>query len=421
LRLCPAVTKKVRDLGLADLFEQVEMPLVEVLSDMEQRGVLVDLQLLRDMSKEFETLAAQSEDRIYKLAGDRFNINSPKQLQVILFDKLRLAKGRKTKEGYSTDVEVLTALAQTHELPAEILAYRGISKLKSTYVDALPAMVHPQTGRIHTSYNQTVTATGRLSSSNPNLQNIPIRMPEGRRIRQTFIAPPGFVLVSADYSQIELHVLAHLSGDEALIDVFDAGEDIHTRTASALFGVFPEMVSPDMRRRAKVINFGVIYGMSPFGLSKELGIGQAEAREYIDNYFDRYKGVRRFLDEILENARRDKYVCTLLNRRRYIPEIASSNAAIRQFAERTAINAPIQGTAADLIKIAMINLHTLLKKRRSKTSMIMQVHDELVFEVPEAEKDDVMALVKREMEGVVKLRVPLKVEIAAGKNWDEAH
>jgi len=421
LRLFPAVTTKIRNLGLADLFEQVEMPLVEVLSDMEQRGVLVDLQLLRDMSKEFETLAAQSEDRIYKLAGERFNINSPKQLQVVLFDKLKLAKGRKTKEGYSTDVEVLTALALTHELPAEILAYRGISKLKSTYIDALPAMVHPQTGRIHTSYNQTVTATGRLSSSNPNLQNIPIRTPEGRRIRQTFIAPPGFVLVSADYSQIELHVLAHLSGDEALIDVFDAGEDIHTRTASALFGVFPEMVSPDMRRRAKVINFGVIYGMSPFGLSKELGIGQAEAKEYIDNYFDRYRGVRRFLDEILENARRDKYVCTLLNRRRYIPEIASSNAAIRQFAERTAINAPIQGTAADLIKVAMINLHTLLKKRHPKASMIMQVHDELVIEAPKAEKGDIMALVKREMEGVVKLRVPLKVEINAGKNWDEAH
>ena len=341
-------------------------------------------------------------------------------MQAILFDKLKLAKGRKTKEGYSTDVEVLTALALTHDLPGEILAYRSISKLKSTYIDALPAIVHPQTGRIHTSYNQTVTATGRLSSSNPNLQNIPIRTPEGKRS----VRPSSHRRASsglADYSQIELHVLAHLSGDEVLIDVFEAGEDIHTRTASALFGVFPEMVSPDMRRRAKVINFGVIYGMSPFGLSKGLGIGQPEARDYIDNYFNRYRGVRRFLDEILENARRDKYVCTLLNRRRYIPEIASSNAAIRQFAERTAINAPIQGTAADLIKIAMINLHHLLKKHHPKASMIMQVHDELVFEVPEAEKEEVMALVKREMEGVVKLRVPLKVEIAAGKNWDEAH
>ena len=421
LRLCPILTEKIRELGLKDLYEQVEMPLVEVLAAMEQKGVLIDLKHLREMSGQFDHLLAQSEERIYKLAGERFNINSPKQLQVILFEKLKLAKGRKIKEGYSTDVEVLMALAQTHELPAEILAYRSISKLKSTYVDALPAMVHPQTERIHTSYNQTVTATGRLSSSNPNLQNIPIRTPEGRRIRQAFIAPTGSVLVSADYSQIELHVLAHLSGDEALIEVFEAGEDIHTLTASALFGVFPEMVSADMRRRAKVINFGVIYGMSPFGLSKELGIGQAEAREYIDNYFDRYKGVRKFLDEILENARRDKYVCTLLNRRRYIPEIASSNAAIRQFAERTAINAPIQGTAADLIKIAMINLHHLLEKRHSRARMIMQVHDELVFEVPEAEKDEIMALVKREMEGVVKLRVPLKVEINAGKNWDEAH
>jgi DNA polymerase-1 len=421
LRLCPILSGRIKDVALEDLYRKVEMPLVEVLALMEQKGVLIDLNLLQEMSGQFESLLSQSEERIYSLAGERFNINSPKQLQVILFDKLKLAKGRKIKEGYSTDVEVLTALAQTHDLPAEILAYRSISKLKSTYIDALPAIVHPQTGRIHTSYNQTVTATGRLSSSNPNLQNIPIRTPEGRRIRQAFIAPEGFVLVSADYSQIELHVLAHLSGDEALIEVFEAGEDIHTRTASALFGVFPEMVSPDMRRRAKVINFGVIYGMSPFGLSKELGIGQAEARDYIDNYFDRYRGVRRFLDEILENARRDKYVCTLLNRRRYIPEIASSNAAIRQFAERTAINAPIQGTAADLIKIAMINLHNLLKKHHSKASMIMQVHDELVFEVPAAEKDEIMALVKREMEGVVKLRVPLKVEIAAGKNWDEAH
>jgi DNA polymerase-1 len=420
-RLCPILSGRIKDVALEDLYRKVEMPLVEVLALMEQKGVLVDLNLLQEMSGQFESLLSQSEERIYSLAGERFNINSPKQLQVILFDKLKLAKGRKIKEGYSTDVEVLTALAQTHDLPAEILAYRSISKLKSTYIDALPAIVHPQTGRIHTSYNQTVTATGRLSSSNPNLQNIPIRTPEGRRIRQAFIASEGFVLVSADYSQIELHVLAHLSGDEALIEVFEAGEDIHTRTASALFGVFPEMVSPDMRRRAKVINFGVIYGMSPFGLSKELGIGQAEAREYIDNYFDRYRGVRRFLDEVLEDARRDKYVCTLLNRRRYIPEIASSNAAVRQFAERTAINAPIQGTAADLIKIAMINLHNLLKKHHSKASMIMQVHDELVFEVPMAERDEVMALVKREMEGVVKLRVPLKVEIAAGKNWDEAH
>ncbi|HET6488966.1 MAG TPA: DNA polymerase I [Syntrophales bacterium] len=421
LRLSPILSGRIRDLGLDDLYRKVELPLVEVLALMEQKGVLIDLKLLHEMSGHFETLLSQSEERIYGLAGEHFNINSPKQLQAILFDKLKLAKGRKTKEGYSTDVEVLTTLALTHDLPAEILAYRSISKLKSTYIDALPAIVHPQTGRIHTSYNQTVTATGRLSSSNPNLQNIPIRTSEGKRIRQAFIAPEGFVLVSADYSQIELHVLAHLSGDEALIDVFEAGEDIHTRTASALFGVFPEMVSPDMRRRAKVINFGVIYGMSPFGLSKELGIGQPEAKDYIDNYFDRYRGVRRFLDEILENARRDKYVCTLLNRRRYIPEIASSNSAIRQFAERTAINAPIQGTAADLIKIAMINLHHLLKKHHPKTSMIMQVHDELVFEVPEAERDDVMALVKREMEGVVKLRVPLKVEIAAGKNWDEAH
>jgi len=421
LAIRPLAGERIREAGLGDLYGNVEMPLVEVLAAMEQRGVLVDQRRLGEMSGQFERLLSRSEEKIYGLAGERFNINSPRQLQVILFDKLKLAKGRKIKEGYSTDVDTLTALARSHELPAEILAYRSIAKLKSTYVDALPAMVHPQTGRIHTSYNQTVTATGRLSSSNPNLQNIPVRTPEGRRIRQAFVAPEGSVLVSADYSQIELHVLAHLSGDEALIEVFEAGEDVHTRTASALFGVFPEMVSPDMRRRAKVINFGVIYGMSPFGLSRELGIGQAEAKEYIDSYFDRYKGVRRFLDGILEEARRDRYVCTLLNRRRYIPEITSSNAALRQFAERTAINAPIQGTAADLIKIAMINLHGLLKKRHPKASMIMQVHDELVFEAPEAEKEALMALVKREMEGLMTLRAPLKVEIRAGQNWDEAH
>jgi len=342
-------------------------------------------------------------------------------LQAILFEKLKLPKGKKTKEGYSTDVDVLSDLARSHELPAEILAYRSLSKLKSTYVDALPALINPQTGRIHTSYNQTVAATGRLSSSNPNLQNIPIRTLEGKRIRQAFIAAPDCVLISADYSQIELRVLAHLSEDETLLEAFASNEDIHTRTASDVFGVFPQMVSPDMRRQAKVINFGILYGMSAFGLAKELGVPQKIAQAYIDGYFARYKKVRDYLDGILEGARRDGFVCTLLNRRRYLPELKSNVPAIRQFAERMAINAPIQGSAADLIKIAMVNIDRLLAKNNLSARLIMQVHDELVVEAPVKEKEEVMELVKREMEEVIKLKVPLKVEIATGKNWDEAH
>ena len=413
--------EKIDREGFSDLYHQVEMPLVSILASMEKKGVLLDLKLLKEMSGELEQLLSLSEDKIYRLAKEKFNINSPKQLQVILFDKLGLPKGRKTKEGYSTDVDVLASLALTHELPAEILAYRSLAKLKSTYIDALPALVNRETGRVHTSYNQTVTATGRLSSSNPNLQNIPIRTLEGKRIRQAFIAPPGWEIVSADYSQIELRILAHLSDDKVLIEAFTSGEDIHSRTASNIFGIFPEMVNADMRRQAKVINFGILYGMSAFGLSRELGVPQRLAQVYIDEYFNRYQGVRNYLDKIIYNAKADGYVKTLLNRRRYLPEINSSNAAIRQFAERMAVNTPIQGTAADLIKIAMINISTLLKKKRLSSCMIMQVHDELVFEVPSTEKHEVMSLVRKEMEEVIELNVPLKVDIASGKNWDEAH
>ncbi|MEI8173749.1 MAG: DNA polymerase I [Deltaproteobacteria bacterium] len=419
--LTDTLTEKIDHERFKDLFHRVEMPLVSILASMEKKGVLLDIKLLKDMSEESEQLLSLSEAKIYQLAGEKFNVNSPKQLQVILFDKLGLPKGRKTKEGYSTDVDVLTNLAMSHELPAEILAYRSLAKLKSTYIDALPALVHPETGRVHTSYNQTVTATGRLSSSNPNLQNIPIRTLEGKRIRQAFIAPEGWNIVSADYSQIELRILAHLSGDEALIEAFTSGEDIHSRTASSIFGVFPEMINADMRRQAKVINFGILYGMSPFGLSRELGISQKLAQDYIDEYFNKYKGVRIFLDSILENARRDGYVSTLLNRRRYLPEINSANATVRQFAERMAFNAPIQGTAADLIKVAMINISTRFAERRLLACMIMQVHDELVFEVPSAEREELMNLVKKEMEGVIQLNVPLRVDIASGRNWDEAH
>ncbi|MBN1365567.1 MAG: DNA polymerase I [Syntrophaceae bacterium] len=421
LELAPEIIAQLKKIDALELYIKVEMPLLHVLADMEKKGVLIDTKILKQMSTDLGQLMSISEEKIHRLAGEKFNINSPKQLQSILFEKLKLPAGKKTKEGYSTDVDVLTDLARSHELPAEILAYRSLAKLKSTYVDALPALINPQTGRIHTSYNQTVTATGRLSSSNPNLQNIPIRTLEGKRIRQAFIADPDCLLISADYSQIELRVLAHLSKDKALIDAFASDEDIHTHTATDVFGVFPQMVNADMRRQAKVINFGILYGMSAFGLAKELGVSVKTAQEYIEGYFQRYKKVRIYLDGILEDARRNGYVCTLLNRRRYLPELKSKIPSVRQFAERMAINTPIQGTAADLIKVAMVNIADLLKKKKLSTRLIMQVHDELVLEAPVKEKEEVMVLVKKEMEEVVKLNVPLKVEIASGKNWDEAH
>ncbi|PIP05988.1 MAG: DNA polymerase I [Syntrophobacterales bacterium CG_4_8_14_3_um_filter_49_14] len=419
--LSSILSQKIAEEGFKELFYRLEMPLIPVLSSMEKKGVLLDLSLLSTMSKEIEQLLSLSEEKIYRLAGERFNIASPKQLQTILFDRLGLPRGKKTKEGYSTDVGVLSFLARNHELPAEILAYRSMAKLRSTYIDALPLLVNPDTGRIHTSYNQTVTATGRLSSSNPNLQNIPIRTLEGKRIRQAFISPEGWEIVSSDYSQIELRVLAHLSEDRALIEAFHAGEDIHSRTASDIFGVFPEMINEDMRRQAKVINFGVLYGMSAFGLAQQLGVSQKLAQAYIDGYFNKYHGVRTYLDGILTKARQDGFVSTLLARRRYIPEINSGSFSQRQFAERMAINTPIQGTAADLIKVAMLNISRRFAEKKLSACMIMQVHDELVFEAPSAERDEVMTLVKEEMEGVIELQVPLKVDIASGKNWDEAH
>ena len=416
-QLLPALKRDKLDGLLMDL----EMPLLTVLAGMERRGVLLDLDLLKAMSQELRQLMELSVEKIYRLAGERFNINSSKQLQTVLFDKLRLPRGRKTKEGYSTDVDVLSQLAKSHELPGEILSYRSLAKLKSTYIDALPLLVHPETGRVHTSYNQAVTATGRLSSSNPNLQNIPVRTLEGKRIRQAFIAPEGWRIISADYSQIELRVLAHLSEDKTLLSAFETGEDIHSRTASNIFGVFPEMVNESMRRQAKVINFGVLYGMSAFGLAKELDISQKLAQAYIDEYFQKYDGVRIYLDQVLRQARKDGYVTTILHRRRYLPEINAENVNVRQFAERTAVNTPIQGTAADLIKMAMIRIDRSLRAEKMDTRMTMQVHDELVFEVPESEESTVMTLVKDAMEGIIQLRVPLKVDIGCGRNWDAAH
>jgi len=419
--LVPVLGEEIKTEGFRELFEMVEMPLIEVLASMEFHGVLVDTVLLKELSRQLRELLKLSEEKIYHLAGERFNINSPKQLQVILFEKLGLPRGRKIKEGYSTNVEVLTQLARSYEFPAEILSYRSLEKLRSTYVDALPVLVNPHTGRIHTSYNQTATATGRLSSSNPNLQNIPVRTTEGKRIRQAFTSPEGCELISFDYSQIELRILAHLSEDGELIQAFEKGEDIHRKTASSVFGVFPEMVNEEMRRHAKVINFGIIYGMSPFGLAKELDVSQKMAKAYIDQYFQRFYGVKSFIDDILAQAEKDGFVSTLMNRRRYIPEIRSSNAVVRQFAERTAINTPIQGTAADLIKIAMLRIAAHIETQCLKTKMIMQVHDELVFETTLDEKAEIMSLVRREMEGVIALKVPIVVNVGSGRNWDEAH
>ncbi len=420
LRLVNLLLPKIEAEGFAGLFHEMELPLVEVLAVMEMNGVKLDLPLLRSMSQEFEGQMGKISQEIYDLAGDKFNINSPQQLGKVLFEKLKLPGGKRTKTGYSTDVDVLTELSKDFPLPAKILEYRSLSKLKSTYVDAFPQLVNPATGRIHTSFNQTVTATGRLSSSDPNLQNIPIRSPEGRRIREAFIPEKGAVILSADYSQIELRILAHLSRDPSLVETFQKDEDIHSATAAELFHVPLEQVNSEMRRLAKVINFGIIYGMSAFGLSKELAVPAGVAQAYIANYFQKYHGVREYIDRSLELAGERGYVTTLMNRRRYLPEISSNNRSVRQFTERMAINAPIQGTAADLIKVAMINIHRRLLREKWQTKLILQIHDELVFEVPKREMEQIKFLVKEEMEGVVRLNIPLKVDIGVGKNWAKA-
>jgi DNA polymerase-1 len=421
LQLSHLLFPKLKEEGFKDLFDQMEMPLVVVLAKMEMNGVKIDLDLLQEYSKEIENQLQQKIDRIYGLAGEVFNINSSQQLGKILFDKLKLPVVKKTKTGYSTDVEVLTKLSLQHDLPFEILGYRNMSKLKSTYIDALPKLVHPKTGRVHTSYNQTVTATGRLSSSDPNLQNIPIRAEEGNRIRRAFIPERGWSIVSADYSQIELRILAHLSRDETLLKAFQNDEDIHARTASEVFDVPIEKVTSSMRREAKVINFGIIYGMSAYGLSQQLGTEPKIAQAYIDEYFKKYSGAQTYIEKSLEEARQKGYVITLLHRRRYLPDIHSSAAAIRQASERMAINTPLQGTAADIIKIAMIRIQNRIEELNLFTKMIMQVHDELVFEIPEEELQKAIPMIQNEMETVMELSVPLKVSIHSGKNWAEVH
>jgi len=413
----------IENAGLMELYNNVELPLVPVLMNMEMTGVCVDREKLTELSKSFEHQLEQLESMIYSIAGEEFNIKSSQQLGRILFEKLKLPVQKKTKKktGYSTDVSVLTALADKHELPEIILRHRTLAKLKSTYTDALLDLVHPETGRIHTSYNQTVTATGRLSSSDPNLQNIPIRTDEGMEIRKAFVPRKEWIMVSADYSQIELRILAHYADDDILIEAFNNNEDIHTRTATEVFQVFPSFVTSELRRQAKVINFGIVYGMSPYGLSKELGISQKMAKTYIDNYFSRYKGVKRFVDQTISDARKTQKTSTLLGRIRLLPDINSSNKVVREFAERTAINTPVQGTAADLIKLAMIRVDTAFRKGGLKSEMLLSVHDEIVFEVPPEELASVKVLVKEIMEGIWSLKVPLKVNLASGDNWAEAH
>ena len=408
--------------SLRKVYEDIEQPLVPVLLDMEETGVLIDRKMLGKQSSELAKKMAELEAKAHELAGGPFNLGSPKQLQQILFEQLELPVIRKTPKGQpSTAEDVLVELASDYELPAVIIDYRSVSKLKSTYTDKLPLQINERTGRIHTSYHQAVAATGRLSSTDPNLQNIPIRTPEGRRIRQAFVPPDGHVLLAADYSQIELRIMAHLSADKGLLKAFAQEQDVHRATAAEVFELALDDVTDDQRRSAKAINFGLMYGMSAFGLAKQLGISRGEAQEYVDLYFDRYPGVKAYMDNIRTTASEQGYVETVFGRRLYLPEINARNAQRRQYAERSAINAPMQGTAADIIKKAMITVHAWLNNERPGARMIMQVHDELVFEVEEDKIDAVRASVIELMNGAASLSVPLKVDAGIGLNWDEAH
>jgi len=423
LQLHQALFPRVEaDEKLARIYREMEMPLVTVLFDMERHGVLLDVGLLRDLSRQFGEKMGEIEKQAHDQAGQPFNLNSPKQIQEILFDKQGLKPVKKTPSGQpSTDEESLAELALDHPLPKLILEYRGLAKLKSTYTDKLPEMINPKTGRVHTTYGQAVAVTGRLASNDPNLQNIPIRTAEGRRIREAFIASGDSHLVSADYSQIELRIMAHISRDEGLLKAFAAGEDIHRATAAEIFGLDPKEVDAEKRRYAKVINFGLIYGMSAFGLARQLDLERSAAQQYMDRYFARYPGVADYMKRTREEAREKGYVETVFGRRLWLPEIRGGNGPRRQAAERAAINAPMQGTAADLIKMAMITVDRWLAESRLKSRLIMQVHDELVLEVPDAELDRVRRELPRLMGGVAELSVPLVVDVGAGPNWDRAH
>jgi DNA polymerase-1 len=412
---------KLKAENLMSVYFDIEMPLIQVLADMEEAGVKIDIERLKHIARELEQELDGIQRRIFFLAGEEFNINSPKQLSKILFQSLGFQPTKKTKTGFSTELNVLEELATTHELPREVLNYRSLNKLKTTYVDALPQLANPKTGRIHTSFNQTATATGRLSSSDPNLQNIPIRGDWGRRIRETIVAEEGNILLSADYSQVELRILAHLSQDEGLLDAFRNDIDIHTRTASELFGVSKDKVNSEMRRIAKTVTFGVIYGISPFGLSETLSISREDAKKYIEQYFDRHPGVKRYIEDTLAGARSKGYVVTLFGRRRPVPELKNQNLTVRQQGERLSINSPIQGTAADIIKIAMIQIGRDFRYQGLKTRMILQVHDELLFELTMQEYEIAGNIVRENMEKAAELSVPLRVDMGHGKNWAEAH
>jgi len=404
--------------GLDKLFNDIELPLVDVLSDVEFSGIEIDEKFLANMSKNMQKRLDILSKQIYEIAGCEFNINSPKQLSSILFERLKLPVVKKTKTGFSTDVEVLTRLAFQHALPKAILEYRELAKLTTTYVDALPELINRNTKKVHTSFNQTVTATGRLSSSGPNLQNIPVKTQIGKTIRKAFISSfKNGLILSADYSQIELRILAHLSGDEILLEAFNSGMDIHTYTASLIFDCDIASVDEKMRSQAKTVNFGIVYGMSPYGLSKELGISPEVAKSFIDAYFLRYPKVEGYMQSQVALAKENGYVLTMFNRRRYIPEIKSENHNVAQFAQRTAINTPIQGSAADMIKMAMIHIHNEIINKKLKGRMVLQVHDELVFDIPKDELVLMSAVVKKGMEEVVKLKVPVKVNISSGNSW----
>ena len=404
-----------------ELFKDLELPLSIILSEMEFNGVMVDIERLEKMGNDLDIQLKEMEKKIHELAGEPFNINSPKQLGVILFEKLNLPPVKKTKTGYSTSADVLEKLADMHEMIPLLLNFRQLGKLKSTYIEGLLKVVHQDTCKIHTRFNQALTQTGRLSSTEPNLQNIPIRMEEGRKIRQAFIpSEKGWVIFAADYSQIELRVLAHIAQDEKLVAAFKEGKDIHTKTAMDVFHVSEEEVTANMRRQAKAVNFGIIYGISDFGLSQNLGITRKEAGKFIDQYLKSFPGVKKYMDDIIVTARKNGYVTTLLNRRRYLPDITSRNFNIRSFAERTAMNTPIQGSAADIIKKAMIDMAERLKKEQLQTRLLLQVHDELIFEAPESEIEILKQIVPDVMENAVKLDVPLKVDYAYGPTWFDA-
>ena len=420
-RLHGILAPEIDRLELSPLYYDIELPLISVLAEMEKTGIRVDDKFLGELSVQMEARLDDVKKQIFQIAGGQFNINSTQQLGHILFEKLGLPTKGKTakKTGFSTDVSVLEELSKLHEFPRSILEYRQLTKLKNTYVDAIPALINPRTGRVHTSFNQTIAATGRLSSTNPNLQNIPVRTEEGREIRKAFVPrDDDHILLAADYSQIELRILAHYTGDPGLIDAFNKGEDIHTRTASEVYGVARDAVTPKMRRTAKTANFAVIYGVSAYGLSQQTDMNMEEAKQFIETYFARYPGIRKYIDSTIAFAREHGYVTTLFNRRRYLPEINEKNNAVRQFAERTAINTPIQGTAADIIKLAMITIDRKLRPMRSK--MVLQVHDELVCDVYREELEEVTALVKADMEAAADLKVPMVAEIGIGRNWLEA-